>query len=360
MDELLDTAPCGYLSFGDDGVVGTVNATLVDMLGYSRDQVLGSHVEKLLTTSSRIFYQTHFFPLLRLEGRAEEIFLTFRKATGDPLAVLANAVRRERGGTMVIECVLVHLIQRQKWEDEIIRAKREAEEANRAKSAFLSMMSHDLRTPLNAISGYADLIRMGIRGPVTEAQTQDLDRIKEASRFLQSLLADVLNFARLEAGQLDMRTELIVVDAALRQAEVLVEPQLSAAKLTYSRTSCAADTVVKGDGERLQQILLNLLTNAVKFTPEGGAVIVSCEAAADRVVIRVADTGPGIPQDKLEQIFQPFVQVSGGPESGRKPGVGLGLAISRELARAMGGDLTVESTLGAGSIFILALPRASS
>lgn len=360
MDELLDTAPCGYLSFTDDGIVRAVNETLLGILDFTRDEVLGLHVERLLSVPSRIFYQTHFFPLLRLEGRAEEIFLTLRKATGEPVAVLANAARRERGGTMQSECVLVRLIQRQKWEDEIVRAKRDAEEANRAKSAFLSMMSHDLRTPLNAISGYADLIGMGIRGPVTDAQIQDLDRIKSASRFLQSLLSDVLNFARLEAGQLEIRAERVVLDAALQSAEVLVEPQLSAAKLTYSRTSCGPGGVVTADAERLQQILLNLLTNAVKFTPEGGAVTVSCEETGELVVTRVADTGPGIPADHIEQIFRPFVQVSGGAGRAGKQGVGLGLAISRELARAMGGDLTVESVLGSGSTFSLALPRSSS
>lgn len=329
------------------------------MLGRSRADVVGTQFETHLTVSSRIFYQTHFFPLLRLEGGAAEIFLSLRKHDGGALAALVNAVRRERAGVLTNECIFVQLLQRQKWEDEIIRAKHAAEEANRAKSTFLSMMSHDLRTPLNAISGYADLISMGVRGPVTEAQLEDLERIRRASRFLLSLLSDVLNFARLESGQLEIAAERIVVDDALRQAEALVAPQVSAAGLNYARETCGPAAVVTADVERLQQILLNLLTNAVKFTPAGGAISVDCALMRSLVVIRVSDTGPGIPAEHFERIFQPFVQVSEADGAVRKQGVGLGLAISRELARAMGGDLTVESVTGQGSTFSLALPRES-
>ncbi|CAN5196506.1 hypothetical protein BH23GEM2_BH23GEM2_17670 [soil metagenome] len=141
---------------------------------------------------------------------------------------------------------------------------------------------------------------------------------------------------------------------------MLVEPQLSAAKLTYSRSSCGPGAAVTVDGERLQQVLLNLLTNAVKFTPEGGAVTVSCEQDSNVVTVRVADTGTSIAAETLEQIFQPFVQVSGGSGRDGKQGVGLGLAISRQPARAMGGDLTVKSAQGEGSTFSLVLSRSSA
>lgn len=355
MDELLDTAPCGYLSFSDDGHVLAVNATLLRMLDRDRHEVVGSHVERILTVSSRIFYQTHFFPLLRLEGRADEIFLTLQSRHGDRVPMIVNAVRRDRGGCIVNECVLIRLHQRQKWEDELLRAKRAAEEANRTKSSFLSMVSHDLRTPLNAIVGYAELIAMGIRGPVTDEQALDLERIMHASRYLEDLLNDVLSLARIEAGQLDMRSEPIELSAALKRAESLVRPQLAEAGLTYEREPHPA-IIARGDTERLQQILLNLLGNALKFTPAGGTVRVSCSIDNDCAEVDVSDTGPGIPADHLERIFQPFVQMGGTRGERPRQGAGLGLAISRELARAMGGELAVSSVLGEGAAFSLRLP----
>jgi PAS domain S-box-containing protein len=355
VEELLDTAPCGYLTFGDDGVVRLVNTTLLELLGHTRDQVVGAHFESLLTISSRIFYQTHFFPLLRLEGRAEEIFLTLRSSGGESVAFLAHAARRVRNGAESNECVFVPLHQRQKWETEILRAKRAAEDANRAKSGFLSMMSHDLRTPLNAISGYAELMEMGIHGPVTDQQLQDLERIRNASRFLLSLLNDVLSFASLESGQLELRSTRVDVGEAIRRAEQLIEPQIAAAGLNYVSVGFTGGQFVCADPERVQQILLNLLSNAVKFTPSGGGITTECERLGSLVAMRVRDTGPGIPDEHLERIFQPFFQLGGQSHSPEK-GVGLGLAISRELARAMGGDLTAESVPGGGSMFTLALP----
>jgi PAS domain S-box-containing protein len=356
LDPFLDTAPCGFFSFGDDGVVGVVNTTLLEMLGRARDEVVGAHIENLMTVSSRIFYQTHFFPLLRLEGRAEEIFLTLRHQDGSAVPVLANARRAEREGALAIDCVVMQLRQRQKWEEEMMRARRAAEQANSVKAAFISMMSHDLRTPLNAISGYVELITMGIRGPVTEAQLQDLGRIRKASEYLLSMMNDVLSFARLEAGQLDISISAVELEGVLEQAEALVSPQLADAGLIYTR-ACDTNARVRADADRLQQILLNLLTNAVKFTPPGGSVTLSCESSEEHVILRVRDTGPGIPADQLERIFQPFVQL--GQRGPAKAGVGLGLSISRELARAMGGDLTASSVEEEGATFSLTLLRAA-
>ncbi|HEX8694606.1 MAG TPA: GAF domain-containing protein [Longimicrobium sp.] len=235
--------------------------------------------------------------------------------------------------------------------------RAEAEAANLAKSQFLASMSHELRTPLNAIGGYADLMEMGVRGPVTEEQRGDLERIKRAQQHLLGLINDVLNFAKLEAGRVEFDIRRVAVDDVLINVEALTAPQLQAKGLAYARTEPCALTFARADPEKLEQILLNLLANAIKFTGPGGSVAVECVDEGERVRIAVTDTGPGIAPERQSDIFEPFVQVDADLARARQ-GTGLGLAISRELARAMGGELAVESRVGEGSTFILTIPGA--
>jgi PAS domain S-box-containing protein len=237
------------------------------------------------------------------------------------------------------------------------RLYREAQEANRAKSQFLATMSHELRTPLNAIGGYAELLQMGLRGPLSLEQQDDVNRIQRSQRHLLGLINDLLSFAKIESGHLELHIERVLVDDALLSVESLIQPQVQAKPLHYSRIAGDPSVVCTADLDKLQQVLANLLSNAVKFTPAGGSVTVAWEASDQTVSIRVTDTGPGIPSNKLEAIFEPFVQL-GGNLTRVAEGTGLGLAISRELARAMGGDVTVASTFGAGATFTLTLPRA--
>jgi signal transduction histidine kinase len=238
------------------------------------------------------------------------------------------------------------------------RARESAEEANLAKSQFLRTVSHELRTPLNAIAGYADLVLMGLRGPVTDDQRADLERIKRASQHLLGLINDILSFAKLEAGQVELDVGDVDLPATVGEVESLVAPQLATKGLRYEGRECARGLRVRADAERVRQVLLNLLSNAVKFTEPGGSIAVECEPGGDGVAIHVRDTGVGIPPESLERIFDPFVQV-GRDLRAPSDGVGLGLAISRDLARRMGGDLTVTSRVGQGSTFTLTLPRGS-
>ena len=218
-------------------------------------------------------------------------------------------------------------------------------------------MSHELRTPLNAISGYAELLTDGIRGPITDAQRADLERIKRSGHHLLSLINDILNFAKIEAGRVRIQSTDVSMNEALGILEALIAPQLLRKQLRYQYSCCDASYTAHVDPERVQQILLNLLSNAVKFTPLGGELSVECGATRQTMRVSVRDTGVGIPADKLESIFEPFVQLDRG-QSSDGAGTGLGLAISRDLARAMGGDLTADSTLDIGSTFTLTLPRS--
>jgi len=237
------------------------------------------------------------------------------------------------------------------------KAEQEAWAASQAKSEFLASMSHELRTPLNAIGGYAELLAMGVRGPLNAEQAQDIARIRRSQQHLLTLINDVLNFAKVDAGQTEYRLTAVPVDEALRDTESMIAPQVLAKGLHYSYKGAGKFASVLADPEKLQQIVLNLLGNAVKFTEPGGSITLSSEFAGQCIEIKVADTGPGIPPEKLDRIFDPFVQAE---RRLNQPvqGVGLGLAISQDLAEAMAGKITVKSEVGEGSTFTLSLPRA--
>jgi signal transduction histidine kinase/PAS domain-containing protein len=269
-----------------------------------------------------------------------------RRYTEEDLTLAAELARR---AAMAIDNARQHRAA--------LVAQHEAEAANRVKSEFLAAMSHELRTPLNAIAGYADLLLVGVRGPLSDVQRADLERVQRAQRHLSSLIAEVLNFARAEAGHVEYRAVRVPVSSVLADLQGFVDPQLQERSLTFRCEQPEPDLAVRADPEKVRQILLNLLSNSVKFTLPGGRIEVRCDRRDGQVLIHVADTGVGIAPERIDAAFEPFVQLH---RSLTEPtgGIGLGLAISRDLARGMGGDLTAESTPGVGSTFTLALPAA--
>jgi signal transduction histidine kinase len=234
------------------------------------------------------------------------------------------------------------------------RAREAAEKANRAKSGFLANMSHELRTPLNAIGGYVDLLQLGVAGRTTEQQRHYLARVQRAQQHLLSLINDVLNFAKLDAGRVEYRRSPVPVPEVVAEAESYIAPLAEQKGVGFVSTGGPAVSAV-GDVEKVRQILINLLSNAVKFTRVGGTVETSWTARDRAVHIHVRDTGIGVPEERLDSIFEPFVQVDA-DLTRMHQGTGLGLSIARELARGMTGDLTVRSHPGAGSTFTLRLP----
>jgi PAS domain S-box-containing protein len=347
-----------------NGYITTWNAGAERIKGYTDGEILGKHFS--------VFYPPEDLesgkPARELEiatatGVYEEEGWRIRKDGSRFWAsVLISALRKPDGSLAGFGKVTRDLTDRRAAQERAIEAARQAaasDEANRAKSEFLAAMSHELRTPLNAIGGYTDLIAMGVRGPVTPDQLEDLQRIKRSQQHLLGIINDLLNFSRMEAGQIAYEYSAVPVSSVIEGVGHMVEPQAAVKDLKLTVQSCPPDVVAWADKPKVEQILLNLLANAVKFTNQG-TVTLNCGRVGDQhVEVTVTDTGVGISSDHLERIFEPFVQVGRSLTLGHQ-GTGLGLAISRDLARAMGGDISVSSEIGKGSQFRLTLPRAPS
>jgi signal transduction histidine kinase len=226
--------------------------------------------------------------------------------------------------------------------------------ANQAKSDFLAVMSHELRTPLTAIIGYADLIESGVSGPLTGKQRQQLDRIKASSDHLRALIEEILTFSRLDVGREDVQTERVDLAELVADVAAIVEPLVNRKGLNMVQHVPDKPTMLTTDSKKVRQILLNLLSNAVKFTA-AGEIEMNAAVEGEDIVITVRDTGIGIGAASQEKIFDPFWQVDRGTTRSAG-GAGLGLTVSRRLARLMGGDITVSSSPESGSVFTLRLP----
>ena len=249
--------------------------------------------------------------------------------------------------------------ERDRSRAELRRARDIATAANRAKSEFLAVMSHELRTPLNAIAGYGELLSMGVDGPLNEKQREAVARIRTNQEHLLALIDDVLNFAKIEAGTTRIEAEAVLLCDVVAAIEAPFRPQLARRGLTLSYDECDPALVVTADPVKLRQILVNIVGNSVKFTPPGGRIEIHTGRTVDRALLCVSDTGIGIPADLIDRVFEPFFQVQNGTTR-EYAGAGLGLAIARDFARAMGGDITIESEAGAGCKVTIELALADT
>ena len=322
----------------------------------------------VVAPSQRILGRVLLLSVLLIVAGAFVAWALTRRLT-QPLAALTRATRtiaegdyrvrvREDGSTEARDLAMMFNAMASEIESVRVRLEeqtRHAHAASTAKSEFLAIVSHELRTPLNAIGGYIDLLDMGLRGPVTPEQRADLQRIRASQRHLLGLINSILDLSRVEARQIQYNLSSVALGPLLEEMRVLMSPQAAANGVSLVGES-SADVAVVADADKLRQIILNLLTNAIRHTPAHGAVRMHVEENGSSMAIVIRDTGPGVPAERRQSIFEPFVQLDRSLSKHRE-GLGLGLAISRDLARGMGGDVTCDDR-GAGACFVVTLPRA--
>ena len=363
---IIESAMDAIITVNEEQRVVVFNAAAEAMFGIPVHDAVGKPLERFIPERFRRAHASHVSAFARTGVTSRSMWtpgtLVGLRADGSEFPIEATISQLETGGQRFFTVILRDVTERVRGDQRLREALESAQTANRTKAEFLAMMSHELRTPLNAIGGYVQLLEMELRGPLTMEQRTDLARIRRSGQHLLSVINDILNFARVEAGQLEYATTDVALSEVLGETESLIEPQMRAKGIDYEpaiarRTHASNELRVRADADKLGQILLNLLANAAKFTDPGGRVSVECVPAGSTVEVRVHDTGHGIPADKLEAVFEPFVQLDRSLTRSVE-GTGLGLAISRHLARQMGGDLSARSTVGAGSTFVLVMPAA--
>jgi PAS domain S-box-containing protein len=350
----------GIFMLDPEGHVASWNEGAQRINGYTASEILGKHFSVFYPEESLARKLPDYeLEVAARDGSFEDEGWRVRKDGSEFWSnVIITAMRDASGRLIGFSKVTRDLTERRASQERAIEDARriaEAEVANKTKSAFLASMSHELRTPLNAIGGYADLLLFGVGGSLMGEQREYLDRLRRSQQHLLGIINDLLNFSRIEAGRITYDMQLMSLGRAIHAVLPMVEPQAAQRGLDI-RVEATPDCHAMGDPAKVEQILLNLLSNAIKFTDRGGSIVIEQFVLDDAAGIRVTDTGIGIPDDKLQSIFEPFVQV-GRTLTTAHEGTGLGLAISRDLARAMNGDITVRSVLETGSVFELALKK---
>jgi len=377
---LFDFAPDPYLVTDANGIIEQANTAAVEFLGVPSMLLLRKPMINFVDLRTRAEFRAHIRALGGSRRARMLIDLTVRDGRSVPVEMTAAAIPSRSDGLSCYCWLLRDMSTRRDSEESMLAlnrslnarvaqrtreleialageqaARKEAEAANRIKSELFARLSHEFRTPLHAVSGYLEILQQNIHGGLNDDQRKDVDRIHQAQEHLMALVNMILDFAKLEGGLVELQMAEIPIEETLRGAEAMVSPQFAKKGVTYTHRPGDPTLSVFADREKVQQIIVNLLANAVKFTPPGGSVELDWRVENENVLVRVRDTGSGVPEEKIEEIFEPFVQVRA-PGSLPSGGTGLGLAISRDLARAMGGDVRATSRLGVGSVFTLTLP----
>jgi PAS domain S-box-containing protein len=358
-EELYDGAPCGYLSTLPDGLIVRVNETLLSWTGYSRDELVGRRrFAELLSPGGRIYHETHYAPLLRMQRAVREIAVEMVRADGSRIPVLVNSVMLldEAGRPRVVRTTVFDATERKEYERELLRARQRAEQADKIKADFIAMISHEIRTPLSSITGIAHLLSLTELSPPQQKYVRIL---RSSSESLLALVNDILDFSKIESGTMQLEERPVDLREVVQGIADSLRVKASEKGIALeTQVDPAIPAAVLGDPIKIRQVLTNLAGNAVKFTTEG-AVTLSLQAEAvepEMVSVRfaVADTGIGIAPDRLPRIFDDYAQASYdiGLQYG---GTGLGLGISRKLVELYGSRIHVESEVGKGSTFSFTL-----
>ena len=350
--ELFEFAPDACFLTDSHGIIREANEAASQLLGVPAQFLAGKTLPGFFDEPARKAYRRQLDQLCGSE-RSDDWEIQLRSRNGSPTDVSVSIARMTgRDNSLSGYRWVVRDISKRKQAENSVR------ELNRVKSDFLALLSHEFRTPLQAIFGYTELLEREIHGPLTDPQRRYLQRIQQSQQLLLGLITTILDFAKLESGEsIDLVLHPTAIHEVLVHMEGLVGAQLEEKELTYSYRCEDSSIVANADTGKVRQILLNLLANAIKFTDRGGSISLKCELEPEAVAIRVIDTGKGIPPDKLEAIFEPFVQLK--PKGAMTNGTGLGLPISRRLATAMGGSLDAASQVGKGATFTLRLQRSN-
>ncbi len=350
---IMDNSQDVICSVDEWGRFISVSAACEQLWGYTPAELVGRPYVEFVCPEDRAL-TSQVGEVLKMDGKISDFVNRYIRKDGTLVDVLWSASWSEADKIMF--CVAHDVTERARIEKELREAKEEADRANHAKSEFLSRMSHELRTPLNAILGFGQLLE---RQNPTEAQRTRVNHIINAGRHLLNLINEVLDISRVETGNLQLSLEPVCVAEALEEALSLMRP-LAAERGIELRTSTLLEEAdyVMADRQRLQQVLLNLLTNAVKYTPLDGKVTVSSSTIASSIRIMISDTGAGISSEKQARLFTPFDRL--GAEQTGVEGTGLGLALCQRLIHAMHGSIGVDSKVDSGSMFWVELARAES
>lgn len=351
--QVVDITPDPIIALNDEGLVTVANRRAEQLFGYPPAEMLGRPIETLVPVADQGGDKAPRGGRL-LDGKEhmpEEILdLVARRKDGSRFPVDVSLAPVEGIPEVHVVAALRDLTARQRAES-MTRQKQVAEEANRQKTQFLSRMSHELRTPLNAVLGFAQLLEMDEQDP---QRLESLREIVTGGRHLLSVLEDVLDISRIEQGKVRLDISPVKPHEVVQEALEMIMPMAQERDITIRLESENCGWIVFADRTKLRQVLLNLLTNAVKYNRDSGSVIISCKALEGRLYIRITDTGPGIPKERQQEIFEPFQRLT--PEDADVGGTGLGLAVVQSLVAAMSGELKVESSAGAGSTFSVGFP----
>jgi PAS domain S-box-containing protein len=355
----VETLGEGLVITDAEDVVAYVNSRMAQLSGYGAQEMVGRTVPALLVPEDeQAAYREHM--LLRLQGMSEQYEISLRRKDGSRFwaEITATAFRAPDGRIVGTLGAVMDVTDRKRIQEELVAAVDASEDASRAKSAFLANMSHELRTPLNAVIGYSEMLTEEARDRGLANLLPDLDKIHSSGKHLLRLINDILDLSKIEAGKMELFAEVFDVPALVREVSSTIRP-LAERRGNALELRCGDDVRrMRADLTRVRQVLLNLMSNAAKFT-ENGCVTLEVERTlvnrAPWIQFRVRDTGIGLSHEQLGKLFKAFAQADASTTR-KYGGTGLGLAISRQLCQMMGGEVTVDSTLGQGSVFTMLLP----